>query len=118
MPDGDLILDFCLPVVTPADVNDGPILQVRARTNADRIDVAAHRTLKPDVRPRTNFDVANHTGTGRHEDIGRYARCNAAIGQDNSARSHTGRSGKQRPLLERARFGEPAHDIHVLHGLA
>jgi hypothetical protein len=67
MPDRHLISDFRLSIVTPTDVNDGPILQVRARTNADRIDVTAYGTLKPDAGPCANFDVADHTGTWRQE---------------------------------------------------
>lgn len=48
-------------------VDDGAILNVAARANADRVDIAAQHAIEPDTRLRANRDTADDLTTGRNK---------------------------------------------------
>ncbi len=60
-------------------MNDGPVLDIGARADADAVDVAASNTVEPEARALADLHIADHVRAGRDERAFVDCRQDAAI---------------------------------------
>jgi len=72
------------------DMDDGAVLDVAARADADVVQVTSQHAVVPDRRSRADLDIAYHLRAGGDEGVGSEARRAASKGVE----AHCGRSAQ------------------------